>query len=383
MSVLQGVRVLDFSQAMAGPACGMLLADFGAEVIKIEPPKGESSRSWGTARAGENDQFSGLYIALNRNKASITLDLKSEKGQEIISELIKTSDIILENFRPGVADRLGIGYEDTKKLKEDIIYCSISGFGQTGPNRNLPGFDMLLQAYAGHMSITGEPDRPSVRTGPSPIDLLTGAHASYALALALIERQKSGRGQYIDLSLYDTALHLVGHYIADYTAGGALPAKHGPFFAFLAPYGIFKAKDREFYLGVDSRSYANFCNEIGCPHLIDDERFTTNAERLRNRDALHEILVPLFAEHDAAYWTDLCTRLGIPTSLVNDITEVLTQDQAQARDMIINSGIDQTQSAGIPIKMSVSTGTIHRPPPKLGEDTERILAELNIAEKLI
>lgn len=376
MAPLEGIRVLDFSQAMAGPACGMLLGDFGAEVVKIEPPEGESSRRWGSARAGEGGQFSGLYLALNRNKSSITIDLKSEEGKSNIRKLIASADVILENFRPGVASRLGFGYADAAAIKPDIIYCSISGFGQDGPLRDRPGLDMLLQAYVGHMSITGEPGRPSVRTGPSPIDLLTGAHAAYGISLALRERDKTGRGQEIDLSLYDTAVHLIGHYIADYTGGADLPGKHGPFFAFLAPYGMFAARDREFYLGVDSRSYPAFCNAIDRGDLIVDPRFKTNVDRLRNRDALHEQLIPLFQTHDAQYWVELAMKIGIPTSLVTDIGEVLQQEQAAAREMIVSSGVDEVRIAGIPLKLRQTPGEIRRKPPRLGEDNDRILGGL-------
>lgn len=373
MAPLEGIRVLDFSQAMAGPACGMLLGDFGAEVIKLEPPEGESSRRWGSARVGEDGQFSGLYLALNRNKSNVVLDLKSTEGKAAVRKLIASADVILENFRPGVATRLGFGYADAAAIKPDIIYCSISGFGQDGPLRDRPGLDMLLQAYVGHMSITGEPGRPSVRTGPSPIDLLTGAHAAYGIVLALRERDKTGRGQEIDLSLYDTAVHLISHYIADYTGGAGLPGKHGPYFAFLAPYGMFAARDREFYLGVDSRSYPAFCNAIGRGDLIDDPRFKTNVDRLRNRDALHEQLIPVFQAHDAQHWVDLAMKIGVPTSLVNDIAEVLEQEQAAAREMIVPSGVADVRIAGIPLKLRGTPGAILRKPPRLGEDNARIL----------
>lgn len=379
MTALDGIRVLDFSQAMAGPTCGMLLGDFGAEVIKFEPPEGESSRKWGSARVGEDGQFSGLYLALNRNKSSVILDLKSAEGKAAVRRLIHQADVIIENFRPGVADRLGFGYQEAASIKPDIVYCSISGFGQDGPLRDRPGFDMLLQAYAGHMSITGEPGRPSIRTGPSPIDLLSGAHAAYGIMLALYERQRSGQGQFIDVSLYDTAIHLVSHYIADTTAGGGLPGKHGPFFAFLAPYGMFDARDREFYLGVDSRSYPAFCAAIDRSDLVTDERFRTNVDRLKNRDALHAELMPVFQSKDAASWIELCTGLGIPTSLVNNLAEVLEQDQAEARGMIVRAGIEDVRTAGIPLKLSRTPGSIRRPPPRLGEDTSHVLAGLPTA----
>ncbi|MGV0821054.1 CaiB/BaiF CoA transferase family protein [Martelella sp. AMO21009] len=380
MAVLEGIKVLDFSQAMAGPTCGMLLGDFGAEVIKLEPPTGESSRRWGSARLGEDDQFSGLYLALNRNKSSVVLDLKTEAGKCAIRKLIARSDVIIENFRPGVAARLGFGYQEAAQINPKIVYCSISGFGQDGPLGQRPGFDMLLQAYAGHMSITGEPGRPSVRTGPSPIDLLSGAHAAYGIMLALYERQTSGKGQYIDLSLYDTAIHLISHYIADYTAGGDIPEKHGPFFAFLAPYGMFDAKDREFYLGVDSKSYPAFCKAIGREDLIDDARFKSNVDRLRNREALHAELQPIFAAKDAKTWTEMCMNIGVPTSLVQSIPEVLAQEQGVFRDMFVKSGIGDAITAGIPLKLSRTPGKIRQSPPALGTATEMVLSDLGAGD---
>jgi crotonobetainyl-CoA:carnitine CoA-transferase CaiB-like acyl-CoA transferase len=380
-AALDGIRIVDFSQQMAGPACTMLLADFGAEVIKVEPLEGEGSRRWGVARFGEGGQFSGLFVALNRNKASVTIDLKAPEGQKAIRELLATADVVLENYRPGVADRIGVGYAQVKQIKPDIIYCSISGFGQTGPLRDRSGLDMLLQAYAGHMSITGEEGRSSIRTGTSPIDLLTGAHAAYAIMLALRVREQTGEGQQIDTSLYDTAVHMVSHYIGDYTGGGGAPAKIGPYFAFLAPYGMFWGRDREFYLGADSRSFAPFCKAIGRPDLSENPLFLTNVDRLRNRDALHAELMPLFATQDAQYWVDICMQLGIPTSLVETLPEVIEQPQAAARELVIATGYDDVKIAGIPIKLSGTPGTIRRQAPMLGADNATYCQPAALAEK--
>jgi crotonobetainyl-CoA:carnitine CoA-transferase CaiB-like acyl-CoA transferase len=374
---LDGIRVLDFTGAMAGPDCTMLLADFGADVIKVEPPAGESARTWGIARFGEDGDHSGLFTSLNRNKRSITLDLKSGDGQAAVRELVRQADVMVESFTPGVAKRLGIGYEDAAALKPDIVYASISGFGQTGPLRDRPGYDQLLQALAGHMSVTGEPGRPSVRIGPSAIDLLTGAHAALGIVLALRERDRSGEGQWLETSLYDSSLHLVTHFIADYTGSGRVPAKAGGDFAFLAPYGMFQARDREFYMGVGSdRMFASLCRAIDRPDLADDERFAGNGSRVSNRDALSEELATVFAAQDAQHWIDLCNALGIPNSLVSDISEVVEQEHAAAREMIVDTGIDGVRSAGIPIKLGRTPGTIRRPPPGLGAHTDEVLSEL-------
>jgi len=270
---LAGVRVLDFTTAMAGPTASMLLADFGARVVKVEPPEGESSRRWGIARFGPAGDQTGLFAALNRNKASIAVDLKSPEGVAAVRALAARADVVIESFKPGVAERLGVGYEQLSEGRPELVYCSVSGFGQTGPLREQPGYDQLLQAYAGHMSVTGEAGRPSVRIGPSAIDLLTGAHAAFGIVLALRERDRTGRGQRLETSLYDSSLHLITHFVADYTGSGRLPGKLGGSFAFIAPYGMFQGGDREFYMGVGTDvMFAKLCEALAAPELARDPR---------------------------------------------------------------------------------------------------------------
>jgi crotonobetainyl-CoA:carnitine CoA-transferase CaiB-like acyl-CoA transferase len=375
---LDGIRVLDFTAAMAGPRCGMLLGDFGADVIKIEPPEGDHARRWGVHRYGPGGEFSGLFIALNRNKRSLVLDLKTEAGRDAAAALTATADVIIENYRPGVADRLGIGYASVSARNPGVVYCSISGFGQSGPLRERPGLDMLMQAYAGHMSVTGEAGRPSVRNGPSPIDLLAGTSAAFGILLALRERDKTGRGQYLETSLYEAAIEMVAHFIADYTGSGQVPPKSGQYFAFASPYGIFEAADREFYLGAShQRSFEALCAVIGREDLISDPRFGSNADRITNRDALHEELFPIFRSRGAAEWVTLLDGAGIPASLVEDLAEVTRQEQLAAREMLLPTGIDSVDMAGIALKMGLTPGAVRRPPPGLGADTEAILAELD------
>jgi formyl-CoA transferase len=369
VSALAGIRVLDFTTAMAGPTASMLLADFGASVVKVEPPEGESSRRWGLARFGAAGDQTGLFASLNRNKASIAVDLKSQDGRVAVRALAAEADVVIESFKPGVADRLGVGYAELSAEHPELVYCSVSGFGQTGPLREHPGYDQLLQAYAGHMSVTGEAGRPSVRIGPSAIDLVTGAHAAYGIVLALRERDRSGLGQHLETSLYDSSLHLMTHYIADYTGSGTLPGKLGGDFAFLAPYGMFAGRDREFYVGVGTDTmFAKLAEAIGAPALASDPRFATNGARLQNREELAQHLAAVFAQRDAAEWVALCQELGIPASIVFDLSEVIEQEQALAREMIVETGIAGVRSAGIPIKLARTPGSIRRPPPALGED---------------
>lgn len=377
---LQGVRVLDFTIAMAGPTCTMMLGDFGADVVKVESPKGDLARAWGVARFGESGDFSGLFAAVNRNKRGIVLDLKAPRDHEVALALVKGCDVLVENFTPGVADRLGIGYESASALNPGVVYCSISGFGQTGPLRDRPGIDQLLQAYAGHMSITGEPDRSSVRIGHSAIDMLSGAHAAFAILVALRRREHTGLGERIDTSLYESAIQLVSHFIADYTGSGTVAGKSGPYFAFSSPYGVFAASDREFFLGAGSdRMFERLCRAIGRSDLLDDERFVTNGERIHHRQALHGELVPLFSSRTAAEWVALATENHIPASLVESIDEVCLHEQARQRDMIVETGIDGVCSAGIPVKLSGGSGAIRRPPPGLGEHTAEVLGELGLS----
>lgn len=378
-SALDGIRVLDFTAAMAGPRCGMLLGDFGADVIKIEPPDGDYARRWGVNRYGPGGQFSGLFIALNRNKRSIVLDLKAPAGQEAVRALTDSADVIIENFRPGVADRLGIGYEAVAARNPGIVYCSISGFGQNGPLREEPGLDMLMQAYAGHMSVTGEEGRPSVRNGPSPIDLLAGTNAAFGILLALRERDRSGHGQYLETSLYEAAVEQVAHFIADYTGSGQVPPKSGPYFAFSSPYGNFQASDREFYVGAShQKAFVTLCRLIEREDLLDDPRFGSNADRIVNRAALHEILFPIFRSRTAAEWVALFKGAGIPTSLLENLAEVTRQEQLAARNMLLPTGIENVSMVGIGLKMTSTPGTVRRPPPELGADTDAVLAELGL-----
>lgn len=377
MAPLDGIRVLDFTAAMAGPRCGMLLGDFGADVIKIEPPEGDYARRWGVHRYGPDGEFSGLFIALNRNKRSLVLDLKTEAGRDAAAALTATADVIIENYRPGIADRLGIGYPSVSARNPGIVYCSISGFGQNGPLRDRAGLDMQMQAYAGHMSVTGEAGRPSVRNGPSPIDLLAGTSAAFGVLLALRERDKTGRGQYLETSLYEAAIEMVAHFIADYTGSGQVPPKSGQYFAFASPYGIFDAADREFYLGAShQRSFEALCAVIDREDLISDPRFGSNADRITNRDALHEELFPIFRSRDAAEWVALLDGAGIPASLVENLAEVTRQEQLAARDLLLPAGVDNVDMVGIALKMGLTPGTVRRPPPRLGADTAAILTEL-------
>ncbi len=377
---LEGLRVVSFTTVAAGPVCAMMLADFGAEVIKVEPPGGERSRAWGTGRYGRDGEYSAMFLAFNRNQSSVVIDLRSEAGRVDARRLVRTTDVVVENFTPGIADEFGIGYRQAAALRPDMIYCSISAYGQGGPLRTRPGFDTMMQAYTGHLSITGEPDRPAVRIGPSAIDVLTGSNAAFGIMVALHHRQMTGEGQYLETSLYDNALHLISHVIGDFTGTGELPGRWGPYYPYTAPYGIFKASDRELFLGVSSQFWAPFCLEAGRPDLLDDSRFRSNRDRLANRDALYREVVPVIAARSAGDWVAACARRGIPASLVEDIAGVVSQGQARSQGLIVDTGVDGVRTVGLPVRLSATPGSIRRHAPSLGEDTDRVLGPLRTSE---
>ena len=375
---LAGIRVCDLTGHASGPMCAMTLGDFGAEVIKVEPPRGDHARSWGSARFGKKMDLSSEYAALNRNKESVVIDLKNPEGLALVKDIIRKSDVVLENFKPGVLERLGLGYKVIEKLNPRAVLCSISAFGQTGPMAKLPGFDLLMQAYAGALSITGEPNRPAVRIGPSTIDFMTAGHGVIGIMMALRERDQSGRGQHVDTSLYETAIVQMTHMILDSSATGVVPGRWGPYFPFLAPYGIFEASDREFYMGASTNiMWGRLMKEIGREDLMADKRFLNNSDRAQNQEALYEVLLPIFKSKTSKQWVEIATRLGIPHSLIHNLGEVVNQEQAIARKAVVPvKGIPNGRSAGIPIKLSHTPGKIRKAPPSLGQDTNAVLKRL-------
>lgn len=385
---LTGVTVIDLTEHLAGPTCTLMLADFGAEVIKVEAPRrGDRSRSWGTARYGKDQNFSSLFLALNRNKKSIELDLKDAAGKQALLDLVANADVVIQSNIPGVAERLGIDYPSLRGINAGIISCSISGYGQTGPMRKEGGFDFLLQAIAGPMSITGEPGGPSIRFGPSAIDTLTGAHAAIGILLALLHKRATGEGQEIDTSLYDATLLMMSHLLADFSGTGILPEKFGQYFPFCAPYGMFNAADREFFMGVASdQMWDKLVTEPEFAGVRDDPRFATNLDRLNHRDELHVELTPILAQREATDWLATLASMGIPATFVNTLAEVLEQDQGKAREMFVEveaEGVHGVRAAGVPIKLSATPAEVGLQVPELGANTREILAGIGYTEEQI
>lgn len=379
---LSDIRVLDLSQVMAGPYCCMLLGDMGADVIKVEPPVvGDQTRSSMGYRLKGKD--SNGFMQLNRNKRSVELNLKSEAGREVLYKLVKTADVVVENSRPGVAGRLGFDYATLSAVNPRLVYASISGFGQSGPWSQRPGFDMIAQAMSGIMSASGHPDQAPVRNSISAADLGAGLMALYGILSALIGRERSGQGQYIDASLFEAALGLSIWEVAEYWSTGVPPKPIGSANRMSAPYQVVRAGDGYFVLGAaNQKLWTALCRVIDRPELLEDERFTDNPKRLANRKILVDELERTFATRPVAEWVEALLGVGIPSSPINDYGEALASDHAQERrmTMIADHPVEgPLKVLGFPVKMSGTPQQIRLAPPLLGQHTPEVLAEIGIS----
>lgn len=385
MSPLNGIRVLDLSRAMAGPYCTMMLGDLGADVIKVERPgRGDESRGWGPPFVGQsNDNPVGestYFLSVNRNKRSITVNLKSSEGQEVIQRLASLCDVLVENFRTGVLEKLGLGYEDMKKLNPGLVYCSISGYGRTGPYAERPGYDVIIQAEGGMMGITGPVEGPPSRVGVPIVDITTGMVAATSILAALRARDQTKEGQLLDISLFDTQAALLTNVASNYLIGGIDPQRTGNDHPNLAPYGAFRAQDRWLVLGVANElQWATFCEAIDRQDLREDVRFKTNGNRIAHRAELGEILSEVMASRPAREWLGALRNAGLPCGPINDVAAVFDHPQVQARDLILevehpNAG--PIQLPGFPYKLNQTPAELRYPPPLLGEHTEDVLTEM-------
>jgi CoA:oxalate CoA-transferase len=372
--ILDGVRVLDFTSFVAGPYCTMLLADFGAEIVKIEPPEhGDGGRFWGKSTDGR----SPVFTATNRNKRSLMLDLQKPEARDVVARLVARCDVAAEAFSPGVAARLGIGYDDLRAFKPDIIYCSVSGFGQTGPLRNKPGFDMALQAHTGIMSMTGERGAAPVRVGPAAIDILTGSLAFGAINMALYDRVRTGKGQYIDVSLFDSSMSMLSYAVVEYFSAGHIHEPAGSQHPNIVPYGVFKAQDRYFYFGIAlEKHWSRFCEKLGLSDIAGDPRFATNGSRVNHRKELNDRLTSVFAAKPAKEWVELIEATGIPASLIHNVGEASDHPHTAAREAIVDvPDMPGWKMPGIPIKLAHSAGDVRMTPPVAGGNSRELLAE--------
>ncbi|WP_375088736.1 CaiB/BaiF CoA transferase family protein [Peribacillus sp. RS7] len=382
MQPLEGIKILDLSRTLAGPFCAMLLGDVGADVIKIEQPEtGDEARRF-TPPAWDGE--SCYYLTANRNKKSITVDLKSEEGKEIIYKLVKESDVLVENFRTGALDKMGFGYEELKKINPGLIYCSISGFGRTGPEKHRAGYDLLLQGFGGLMSITGEPDRPPVKAGMSIVDLTTGMFAAYGILSALFSRQKTSKGQHLDVSLLDGQVMLLNHMATGYLATGKPAGKMGSAHPTLVPYQAFQTKDSYIILAVgNDGQWVKCCKAMDWTDLLEDDRFKTNQNRVANRDELIPILTSRLVLMESKDVFEKTERAGVPCGPIHTIDQVINHPQIIEREMIINvehPHIKNLKMPGFPVKFSDTPSTVRQYPPLLGEHTDEVLSQLGYTE---
>ncbi len=385
MPPLKRIRVVDITRAMAGPYCTMMLGDLGADVIKIERPgTGDDSRGWGPPFVGEPSSGypgqSAYFLSANRNKRSLTLNLKAPAGQEIIRHLVEISDVLIENYRTGVLDRMGLGYEDLRQTNPALIYCSISGYGRTGPYQDKPGYDAIIQAEGGLMSITGPQEGPPSRVGVPIIDITSGMFAASAILAALVERGNTGQGQHVDVSLLDTQTVLLANVASSYLISGDPPQRQGNAHPSIAPYELFHAQDKGFILGAANQGqWEKLCQLIERSDLFKDPRFKDNQARVEHRQELNQILNQIFKNRSAGEWLSLLEEAGLPCGPINSIPEVFQHPQVLARELI--QKVDHPQAGsisltGFPYKLSRTPAELRLAPPTLGEHNHEILVEL-------
>jgi CoA:oxalate CoA-transferase len=377
---LSNIRVLDLSHVLAGPTATMILGDLGAEVIHVEPPQGDDAREYGPFVKKVDKNHSAYFISLNRNKKSIVLNLKQDKGKGILRELIKISDVMVENFRPGTMTALGFSWEEVQKINQKIIYASISGFGHEAlPGyANRPAYDIVAQAYSGLMSITGHENGPPTRVGSSIGDIMAGHQAAIAILAALFHRTLTGKGQHYDGSMVDGLFSIMENAVVRYTANGEIPKPLGTAHPTITPFQAFPTKEDWIIIAIGSdKLWAQLCMVLNRKDLIRDTRFNTNNLRTKNREACINILTKELEQKTAAQWAAVFEKEGVPCSLVNNIKQICEDPQIQLRNMLVE--IDQKEVgkikiAGSPIRLSETPGTVYRSAPALGEHTAEILS---------
>lgn len=375
---LSGYRVLDLSRILAGPFCTMILGDQGAEVLKVERPGGgDDTRTWGPPfAAGE----SAYYLCCNRNKRSIAVDLKKPEGIALILELAKVSDVLVHNFTPGLMDRFGLGYETLHELNPRLVYASISAYGQDGPYRDRPGYDMVLSAVGGLMYITGEQDGPPCKVGVAITDVLTGVYASGAITSALLWRERSGEGQHLDVSLLDAQVSALANIASNWLVAGKEAKRWGTAHESIIPYQVFQAKDRPIAIAVaNQKLWECFCRATGRTDWLEDPRFATNPDRVEHREDLLPQVRETIRSKTCDEWMEILVAAAVPCGPVNDMAHLFADEQVRHRRMVEevpHPTIGSIKLAGIPIKYSATPGAVRRHPPLLGEHTDEILAEV-------
>jgi len=374
---LDDVTVLDLSHALAGPFASTMLGDFGARVIKVEPPgTGDISRAWGPPFYGSEPAY---FVNLHRNKKSVAIDLKHPEGKALFFRLMERSDVVLENYRVGTLEKLGIDYERARARHPGIIYCSVSGFGQTGPYRDRAALDLIVQAESGMMSVTGEPGRRGVRCGVSIADMTAGMYAAFGILTALHAREKTKRGQFIDVSMLEGQLGLLHGMIGAYLADGIVPQPMGTAYKALLPYQTFRTKTRDLALAVGSdKLWRIFCPLLGIGDMLDDPRYATNAARATNRESLIARLGAVFLTKSYEEWEAILLPAGMPMGAINTIDRVVDHPQVEARGMLVEHEhpvAGKVRMVGVPVRLSETPGAIRTPAPLLGQHTDEVLRD--------
>ncbi len=374
---LAGVRVLDLTRVLAGPFCSMILGDMGAEVIKIEEPgKGDDTRSWPPFLGGEATYF----LSVNRNKQSLTLNLKAPEGRAILQKLARKSDVVLENFRTGTMERLGLGYKSLAKLNPRLVYCAISGFGESGPESARAGYDLVVQAESGIMDITGFEDGPPVKVGTSIADLVAGMSAAHGITLALLARHRTKRGQKVEISMQDAMAALLTYQAGIYFGTGNKPGRRGNKHPSIVPYEVFKAADAYLTLGVANNSlWERCCVALEHPELMKDPRYATVAARVQNRDVLVPRLNEILGTRSADDWLKRFEEVGVPAGRIRTVAEVCESAHLKARGMIVtlpHPKAGALRVLGVPVRLHATPGKAITPPPLLGQHTERVLTKV-------
>ncbi len=373
---LKGVRVADFSRVLAGPLATMILADLGADVIKVERPgSGDDTRAWGPPFVGEDAAY---FCALNRNKRSVALDLQTPEGAAAARRLALASDVVVENFRPGLMTRFGLDHASLSAERPDLVSCSLVAFGEEGESASRPGYDIIVQALSGLMSFTGHPGGEPTKVGVALLDVICGLYAAIGILAALLERRETGRGRRIVVSLYEASLAAMVNQAANYLLGGIVPGPLGNQHPNIVPYQLFEAADRPFILAAgNDRMFERTCEVLGMPELARDERFATNEARVRNREALIPILAEAFRRHPAAEWLTALERVGVPSSPVLRMDEVFaTPEGARMVQEVRDPVRGVLRLVADPIRLDGALTPVRLPPPRLGEHTEEVLREL-------
>ena len=382
MKPLDDLFVVDLSRILSGPVCTMLLGDMGADVTKIEPPPlGDDSRQWGPPFIGG---ISTYFLSINRNKKSLGLNLKTEEGRRILWKLLERADVVIENFRPGVLARLGFGYEDVSKKNPQAVYCSISGFGQTGPYRDRPGYDVIAQGESGMMDLTGYPDGPPTKLGGSLADVVAGLYAFQGILLALLARHKTGAGQHVDVSLLDGMVSTLTYQALIYLTTGRSPQRMGTRHPSIVPYECFQASDGFVNIGVtNQKQWANFCQALGFPEIASDPRFQEMKARLANYAELKLMIDRVVSRMTRADVIKRMSDVGIPAGPINTVGEILEDPQIHAREMVVeltHPEYGPLRMLGIPIKLSNTPGAVETAPPRFGEHNREVLSKLGYGE---